>query len=540
MKFIIKHKIWFVCVFIFIIGLIPRVLDITGNSAFIDEIWWLDRGQFLFNNFFVDFDLGNLQHGWWKFGDTIALGLPTAFLIGIFQKLLVVNASSYSLEVYDMLGASRLPVALIGALTPALIYWFMQKLGHSKIGVLAALMLALDPVHIGLSRWAHQDVMLTFWMTFTIFSFFLYEKNQQNLWKNLSIAGLVLAFLTKYNALILLPILGLWKIWKIWKDKGGVWETKKIAMAILNKKYLWMLVWVLVFIMLLWPGDWTVFPPYTFFKYFFTQLGVNSYFDHTTFYLGKITADPAWHFYLIILAIRLTEITIIGFFLGIYIWWKKRRGDLDLWTLLWIWMIAYIVVMSVANKKLEVRYVLPVYPVIMIYAAWGLLATLRRILLATSRLHNLKLLGSDLFPLILVVIFISAYNLPILNHYKPSYYLYYNRIAGGPVGAKQLTTVGVNEGLKKAAFYVKENYPEEKKILLRGHKEPFLYYHKLKRENMFGEFEKHKDEIRVAVVESHFVQRTTDNLLDRLGEWGTLVHTVSIAGVDLVYIYEKN
>ena len=540
MKFFVKHKIWLVCICLFAIGLIPRLLDLSGNSAFIDEIWWIERGQLLFNNLFVHFDLTNLQHGWWKLYDTVALGMPAAFLIGISQKLLTVGASKYTLGVYDILTASRFPLAVVGALTPAVLFWYMQKLGHSKIGIIAALLLALDPVHIGLSRWAHQDAMLTLWYIVSIFSFFLYEKTQAKSWKNLTILGFVLAFLTKFSALILLPIFFIWKVWKVWKDRGGIWETKKIVQAIFNRRYVWMLVWILVLIMLLWPGDWTVFPPYTFFKYFFTQLGVNSHYDHTTFYLGKITDSPAWHFYLVILGIRLTEITIIGFLLGIYIWWKKRGGDIDLWTLLWIWLIIYIIVMSLANKKLEVRYVLPVYPVIMIFAAWGLLGTLRRILLATSKLHGLKLLGSDLFPLILVMIFISAYNLPILNYYHPSYYLYYNRIAGGPEQAKSLTTVGVNEGLKEAAFYVKKHYPDEEKILLRGHKEPFMYYHPLKRENMFGVFEKHKDEIQVAVVESHFVQRTTDDLLERLEVWGKLVHTVRIAGADLVYIYEKD
>ncbi len=540
MKFIAKYKIWLVCIFLFVVGLIPRLLDLTGNSAFIDEIWWIERGQLLFNNLFVHFDLSNLQEGWWKFYDTVALGIPTALFIGFFQKLLAIDASRYSLGIYDLLAASRFPVAVFGALTPAVLFWFMQKLSHSKIGIIAALLLALDPVHIGLSRWAHQDAMLTLWFIVSVFSFFLYEKTQNKLWKNFLIASLVLAFLTKFNALILLPIFLLWKIWKVWKDRGGIWENKKIIQAIFNRKYIWILIWVLIFIMLFWPGDWTIFPPYTFFKYFFTQLGVNSYYDHTTFYLGKITADPAWHFYLVILAIRLTEITLLGFVLGIYIWWKKRKEDMDLWILLWIWLIVYIVVMSLANKKLEVRYVLPIYPVILIFAAWGLLGTLRRILLWTKHWHGLKIIGNDLFPLVLVMIMVAAYNLPLLYYYHPSYYLYYNHMTRGPEGAKSLTTVGVNEGIKEAALYVKKNYPQEEKILLRGHKEPFMYYHPLKRENMFGVFEKHKDEIQVAVVESHFVQRTTDDLLDRLDEWGHLVHVVRIAGVDLVYIYEKD
>jgi hypothetical protein len=195
--------------------------------------------------------------------------------------------------------------------------------------------------------------------------------------------------------------------------------------------------------------------------------------------------------------------------------------------------------MSIAHKKLEVRYVLPVYPVIMIFAAWGLLATIRRLLLASSHIHGLKVLGADNFPVILVTVLIVAYNLPILNFYSPSYYLYYNLLAGGTPGAVRYTAIGVDEGLKQAALYAKEHYKKDTKFVLIGSQTPFRYYYNLDDKHLFGNFDEHKKDATVVMVERNRVQRSDSELLEKLEKWGNLSYIVNIAGVDLVYFYEK-
>lgn len=511
-------KSWYIpAIFIFIIALIPRVLDLSGNSVFIDEVWWMERGKYLLDNL-IAFNAYNLQHGWWQFNNTVALGMPAAFLIGLFQKIF----SALPLEI-----ASRVPLAIVGAFTPVALYLFLRKARYPAIGFLAAVLLALDPVHIGLSRWAHQDMMLTLFFMLTIFAYYFWTKEEKFKWLILATVGLALAFLTKFSALIIILILLIWKLIDLIVSK----RKSNCFKNLFSRWDLFFILGALVLVMIFWPGDWTQNPFVTFFQYFFNQLGVNATFDHTNFYMGEIVKDPAWHYYLVILGIRLTELALLGFFIGLFVWTRNIKKDIKFWSLLIIWIVFMVVVMSIANKKLEVRYVLPIYPALLTFAAWGILTFFQKILSYFKELKKLKNL-----PVVVATLVVFAVYVPILFYMAPHYYLYYNHIAGGTKGALRYTAVGVNEGIRNAALYAKEHYTKQTSILLIGHHQPFRFYFEPdyitgSRDNL--------DRVEVVMIESHQVQRIGEPVLEQLNDWGKLVHKVTLCGADLVYIYEK-
>lgn len=503
---------------IFLVAIVPRIWNLSGNSVFIDEIWWMERGRYLIHNL-LDFNLINLQKGWWQFNNTVALGLPAAFLIGLFQKLFI----HLHVEV-----ASRLPLAILGALSPVTLYLFVRKAGFHKVAILAGMLLALDPVHIGLSRWAHQDMILSLFFMLALFGYYFWVKEKKIVWLTCAVVGLTLAFLTKFSALIIIAILLFWKIADlIFSKKFKIPDFKNYF----NRFDLIFLISTFILVMIFWPGDWTSNPFKTFFQYFFKQLGVDATFDHTNFYLGEIIKNPAWHYYLVILGIRLTELSIIGFFLGLFLILKNYKKEFRFWSLMIIWILITLVVMSIAKKKLEVRYVLPLYPALLTVAAYGILKAIQKIVSYFKAWRNLKNLA-----LYLSIVLIFAFYLPILFYVAPDYYLYYNHIAGGTKGALRYSAVGVNEGLKGAALYVKEHYSKKTPLLLVGHRQPFLFYYKP--DYLTGNLA-HLDQVRVAMIESHQIQRIGEPVVERLEKWGKLVHRVTLSGADLVLIYEK-
>jgi hypothetical protein len=106
---------------------------------------------------------------------------------------------------------------------------------------------------------------------------------------------------------------------------------------------------------------------------------------------------------------------------------------------------------SVSNKKL-VRYYLPAFPIIDVFAAAGLLWLLDR-LLALFRGQMAVEIGRYTAPLLIGIILLGQGWLA-LSHY-PYYLTYHNPLTGGTPGAARIMTiVGWGEGLNEAAAFL--------------------------------------------------------------------------------------
>jgi len=99
--------------------------------------------------------------------------------------------------IFYLLG--RLVSALMGVGTVGLIYLVGKRLFNRRVGLLAALFLALSPLHVEEAHYALLDVPLTFWVTLSFyFSALILEKGRL---RDYLLAGLFagLAASTKYN-----------------------------------------------------------------------------------------------------------------------------------------------------------------------------------------------------------------------------------------------------------------------------------------------------------------------------------------------------
>ena len=169
------------------------------------------------------------------------------------------------------------------------------------------------------------------------------------------------------------------------------------------------------------------------------------------FYLGDITYRPAWHFYLISLILRLPEIFILFLIIGFVAGKNFFKALPQLKSLIYIIIIVFLLALSFGSPKKDERYLLSLYPFLAIIAASGILYVaekFKKVFFKKLQLKN--------YALVLAGSIILIYYSWILVSFFPYYFLYFNTIASGPNGARDLVPVGWGEGLREAAQYLNQ------------------------------------------------------------------------------------
>ena len=378
---------------LFLVAFVPRIIGIDKHAIFADEIAWMVRGKETFLAIKAQ-NWTNLKSNiWWM--DTKAaepMGLPMAFAIGGAITFLTPGYSNYSLNITKDFIASRIPALLLGSLFIPLFYYFLRKNGiKDNIALTSSLLFAIDPIAIGLSRWAHQDLAL---MVFTTLGLLSTGKS--------SFISTTFAIFTKPQGLI-----------------------SPFVLALTKKSLVWLIIGIIA-TTLLWP-------------YLKTQFNVVST-GHLTTFNGQIFTNPPWYYYLAILPFRVPEGILIGLFLAIFV--KKKKLPLPLL----IYSAIFLIVISLSDKKLGIRYLFGIWPVFYILSAYGL-----------SKIKN-KLL-----------FWILALAFPIFGIFKfyPSYYLYHNNFISGK-NFQELESVGFCDGVAPSIKYLEPKLFHGVKIMLPG------------------------------------------------------------------------
>ena len=113
-----------------------------------------------------------------------------------------------------LIAPERLGTVLITALWVVAVYWLFRRLVGGQIAGVAAMMIALDPFHIALSRVIHHDALSTTFMTLSALAALVYW-GQHTSRKWLISSGILagFAFLSKSPALFLMPFVALVGLW---------------------------------------------------------------------------------------------------------------------------------------------------------------------------------------------------------------------------------------------------------------------------------------------------------------------------------------
>lgn len=128
----------------------------------------------------------------------------------------------------DAIGARLFP-AIIGILTVPLIYCIGRRLVSHRAGVFAGVLMALSNYHLFHSQFArYYTLMLLFGL---IGMWLAWEGLERNDVRRLAggVGGLMLAVLTHWSAILLLPALALYVLWAARETRPAGWKWRNLA-----------------------------------------------------------------------------------------------------------------------------------------------------------------------------------------------------------------------------------------------------------------------------------------------------------------------
>ncbi|NJL06514.1 MAG: phospholipid carrier-dependent glycosyltransferase, partial [Chloroflexaceae bacterium] len=288
----------------------------------------------------------------------------------------------------------RLPVAATAATGIALSYLLLLRLLDAPTALLAALLLASDPMLVAFGRILHVDALLTIFMLLTVllalvgFRYDLAPPASLVLppprWGYLAAAAVTggLALLTKSPAVLLLPLVALigalplvQAVWQARQAGRPLRRQDRVAYVwhALGQPYLLWLLGLAVVWVLLWPAAWVDLPRAV--GRVVNQVRFEGAEPHGwgNFFWGQAVADPGWLFYPVVLLFRLSIWTLPG--LGLLLVARRQIPPPQWRTLLIVASVAAVVLLALTlpPKKFD-RYALPAFPALVILAATGWIA----------------------------------------------------------------------------------------------------------------------------------------------------------------------
>lgn len=433
---------------LFLIAFLPRILNLSGHDIFVDEISWMPRAKDIYGTIRTRSWNPNLTMWWLSPTTTEAIGLPVTTVAGFFMNYLAKGYSIHSLNLFQDFVAGRLVVVILGSIFVPAFYLLLRKFVDDKIAFITSLLFAIDSIAIALSRWLQHDTAL---MSFSIIALMLFLFNDKKITLIFSSFFTALAILTKPQGFLLVFTLVIYYV----------------VLLILKRKvnFKRLLFWLILsaaFTTILFPYLWKN-PIGNMLNYLMIQ--VNHVDEgNLTLFNGTITYSPPWYYYFAIFPFRIPESVLLGFIVGIaaaLINLKKGITKNRFFVVGVIYSIMYLILMSFSDKKLGIRYLLPIWPYIYLLATSGLVYISK---------HFKKNIVKIVF-----WILVSAFPIWGVLKFSPVYYLYHNNFIS-PAKFQNYEAVGYCDSVKPALEYLGPELHENIKLMLVACDAAINYY----------------------------------------------------------------
>jgi hypothetical protein len=458
---------WGVPLGLFVLALVPRLLGrLPLNNT--DELLWIHRT--------VNFWTALSQGDWAGTLQSLHPGVvpPWGFGAMLLARYDLPQLQAWNVAddqvVLEMARTMALFPVLLTSLTVSVGYCWLRRLAGRWVALLAGIMLALEPLYLTHSSFLHLDATLASLMFLAALSWLVYLLDGGER-RFLVLSGVLtgLAIMTKIPAVYLLPFALLAAGATYLVRVGALWgssswrEIGRLAAA-----YGVLLILCGVTIFLIWPVLWVDAPGVL----ASVVARTGSHVDHSQsipiYLMGEIVPDPGMLYYAIVLVFRLRPVTLVGASLAVlllpFFWRRLPATTRAAWALGIAYPLFYFIQMSLGGQKLG-RYLLPMFPALVVLAAVALVACTSRLARARTRRVVLVVLSA-------LVILLS---LPWLR-LAPYYSTYYNPLVGGATSANRLITVGGGEGLDVAAEYLNEK-PDAQDLLAASFYFPVLDFY---------------------------------------------------------------
>jgi hypothetical protein len=382
---------------------------------------------------------------WLVYGALRALGQDPAPLLNTENRAIIFE-----------INVGVIALALAIALCTVLSWKLLAELFDRRVAWVAALLITLDPFYIANGKVLHLDALLTALMFLA--SLICYRYLRTGLRRDLVLCGLVtgLSLLNKSPAIFLLLFVPLMlaigrgrDLFVALKERDRQAGIDLVLKGFLGPLALWLGVTVLT-IFLFWPATW-VDPAGALGRVWNGALKhAGRAHPHPLLFLGEVTErDPGLSFYVITLLFKTTYVSLPLFVVGLVSAVKARKEERITLLGLALYLLFFGLQMSLANKKAP-RYLLPAFPVIDVFAGYGLVILARRA--GQGLMPKRARAASTALTMVLVV----SHGLGgLLRH--PYYGTLYNGLMGGArVGHRVFAPQEEAEGVDQLGRYVNE------------------------------------------------------------------------------------
>lgn len=362
----------------------------------------------------------------------------------------------FSNDADKLLFWGRIPIMILSLLLGSYIFkWGLEMFGP-KGGLLALFVYTFMPAIAANAMFVTTDMAITSFSFVTLY--YLWKFFESNKAKYLIYVGLFLGFAlaSKFSAVLLFPIIILLTLVHLYFQEKTL--ESKINQAV--KMFLVILVtsFAVVYTAYLFPLDAS-----------FYLKGIRTVYadwgENYRFYLnGNFSSDGWWYYFLFAFLIKTPVPMLIGLLLSVAMY-KRYPILLKDKAFIFIPVIIFFVVTSVRAGNISIRYLLPVYPFLMLYV--GGLAEMLTIDFSAVK-NKLK----SCFLIVLggwyIISFIAIY---------PDYLAYFNELVGGPVnGHRYLDDSNLEWGqdIKRLTEYQKQ-HPDTKVLYSWSYSNPAYY-----------------------------------------------------------------
>lgn len=458
-----------------VLFLVIRLVGLGSDISNSDAARWHRRSE----SFLSAIKQGNFSETYQKYHPGVTLMWLNSFVkqaaftyqLEMIGDVKTLENADYYLIVH---GISKGVLVLVLATLLVFQIKYISKLFDTKTALIYAFLMAVEPYLIGINRWFHLTSLEVFLVFTSLLALLVWNKEKDN--KTLIFSSILfgLACLTKTSALILAPVF----LFILIKNRN----IKSLGIFTLI---------TLVTFFALFPAMW-VQPFQVIQKILSSLFGAVSEDIRT----DMISPFLSPFYYIIILAFRLSPITLILFVIAL--WKLKDSEDFNIHILLFS-IFSYYLFLSLANQKID-RYIIGFIPFILL-------------LISTTK-----------FPKI-VFGFVLTFLVHIVLTYYPVLSAYYSPLFGGTKQALKLDLYdNSGEYFAQAATYLNEK-GRDKNVYVPNNIESFSYYYK---GNLQGSLNENTDYI----VRSLYMNRN-----EFIEENCPILEKAYGVGVDVLRIY---
>ena len=441
---------------IFMLALAPRLLarDLFPTS---DEDSWMRRtGGFTFG--LVNGQLGRTYQNGHPGVTTMWIGLISQGPAGALRFADRVHGLRFVGQVpgyMEGLAQARIGFAVLGALAAAGAAALAARLFGGGVGVLAGLGLAAEPFLVANQQLVHVDGPLTAFVTLAGLLALARWTANAGRW-SLVLCGVAtgLALLSKSPAIYLLAFVPLVALFHTSppaplsrpRERGSHWGTTKPPFPgweAVQRSLLDLSVWGLIALAtfaVLWPALWVLGPVEVLNRVVaFTRETGGQPDEVGSYFFGQIGSDPGPLYYPVATLFRLSPFTMLGLIVLAILGWRLPAPTRT--RVLWLVVFAggFGLMMTLGPKKFD-RYVLPIYPALIVLASVGWWTIVQQLRHPVGRgILGVALAVGLVWPLA------SVYPYPLA---------FYNPLLGGGAMAQRSVMIGNGEGMDQAARWL--------------------------------------------------------------------------------------